>query len=264
MTSPRPRVPLEDKAAETLRKESYWAEVDAKIWAPAERQPVAASTLTHDLIEINTVEEADFEAFHMRHSIGHSWDHYSKMGEIYSIRNAAGFPLATLLVAAGMVVHARQAHNARLSPDLASVLENFAERFDWTVVPDRLPFDYFPLKAPAAMAGTTVTLIEREGEAGIKTFTATFGGEISEATFGRLCDFLKDDPVFDPDILAASFEGEKPTGAVELRSIQVTDLDEPLPARSFTADQFALALNGCLALRDEAKETAPSSMAPGC
>jgi hypothetical protein len=134
------RRPLEDDAAEAARTAAYWDWLASA--AVGDDAPVVAwAGLGWRWARLTTPAQADYEARHMRHSIGHSWDKYSSFGELYSLRGPDDLPEATVLVSGGRVVHAREHENARLSPPNAAALESLAARMGWEIVPEPTPFD---------------------------------------------------------------------------------------------------------------------------
>jgi hypothetical protein len=141
-----PRRPLQDADSEALRTDGYWDGYWA--WLDATRIVGDSASAVLDDAEgagrwcrLRDSADADYEAFHMRHSIGHSWDKYATFGDVFSLRSANGIPAATVLVASGAAVHAREQDNARLSPANAAALARFAEAAGFVVRPDDLPFD---------------------------------------------------------------------------------------------------------------------------
>lgn len=137
------RAPLQDPEAETARVDAYWQWLESS----QKRDPQAsfAGYAVHAPLlwrKIETAYQADHEAWHMRHSIGHSWDKYSALGDIYSLRSGDKAPEATVLVADGVVVHAREHRNARLSPENMTHLLDFCSLKGFEHKPDALPFDF--------------------------------------------------------------------------------------------------------------------------
>jgi hypothetical protein len=139
-TWPEGRRPLADEARDAERRERYWSwnEATGPRPGPDSAPRVAAAPDGRAWHRLGDPLQADFEASHMRHSIGYNWDHYSAMGEILSLRSE-GLPEATVLVADGTVVHARRRENAPLLPaDLAAV-RALAGTWGWAVLdPDLL------------------------------------------------------------------------------------------------------------------------------
>ena len=137
------RIPFADSEAETSRVDAYWQWLEAS----QERDPQASFAgyaVNAPLLwrKIDTAAQADHEAWHMRHSIGHSWDKYSAMGDIYSLRSDGDTPEATVLVVERLVVHAREHRNARLSPDNKTHLLDFCRLKGFDIKPNALPFDF--------------------------------------------------------------------------------------------------------------------------
>ena len=136
------RMPLQDTAAEAARTSAYWA------WSGTRQLPPSKAPVTADAegggswVRLMDGADADWEAAHMQHSIGHSWDRYSGLGTIYSLRSEDGLPQATVLVDhEGCVVHAREHENARLSPEHAMALRAIARYMNWTIRPEDHEFD---------------------------------------------------------------------------------------------------------------------------
>ena len=129
------RRPLPDETDDALRRARYWE------WSgrfgpelgPDAAPRVAAAPDGRAWHRLGDPDQADFEAFHMRHSIGYNWAHYSGMGEILSLR-ADGIPQATILVADGTVVHARRRENAPLEPADLAALDALAAERGWSVL----------------------------------------------------------------------------------------------------------------------------------
>lgn len=130
------RRPLPAEADDALRRARYW-EWSARVGpdlGPDDAPRIATAGDGRAWHILAHAGQADFEAFHMRHSIGYNWDHYSGLGEIYSLRSD-GVPQATFLVADGVVVHARRAQNAPLEPADHSALSTLAAERGWRVAP---------------------------------------------------------------------------------------------------------------------------------
>lgn len=137
------RVPLDDPEAEEIRKEAYWRRLDAD-GPPIDRaRTIGEGADGWRWVVLADAADADFEAYHMRHSVGHSWGRYSAFGTIFGLRSPDGIPKATVLMAGNAAVHAREERNARLSPENEARLEAFAAAGGWTVRKDELPFEAF-------------------------------------------------------------------------------------------------------------------------
>lgn len=164
-----PRVPLSDEVDENERKAAYWAYLDA---AAAEGAVVDSASHVADAAEgghwvrLVSAADADFEALHMRHSIGHSFGKYGAFGEIFSLRSADGLPQATVLFSGGEAVHAREHQNARLSDGNMAELAAFAASMGMTV---RAEPSFDLLAWDEAAANTRLDYLHR-GPDGIKTF----------------------------------------------------------------------------------------------
>jgi len=137
------RSPLEDPAAEDARVDAYWQWLEASTGRDS-HGAFAGYAIHAPLLwrKIETADQADHEAWHMRHSIGHSWDKYSALGDIYSLRSEGDTPEATVLVIEGLVVHAREHRNARLSPENQAHLLDFCRLKSFDIKADALPFDF--------------------------------------------------------------------------------------------------------------------------
>lgn len=156
------RAPLIDKSAEEARKEAYWAWLDDSDPTDDEKGAFAGYAVNAPRFwrRIDGPAAADHEARHMRHSIGHSWDVYGAMGDVYSLRDGDETPHATVLVVDGEVVHAREEHNSRLSRYNQTLLGQFAEQKGWTVRPDATMFDIIR-NTDELSVNTRITLLHR-------------------------------------------------------------------------------------------------------
>jgi len=129
------RRPLPDEPDDAARRARYWD------WSnavgpdlPADAAPLVATAPDgRGWHRLEDAAQADFEAFHMQHSIGYNWDHYSGMGEIRSLR-AGGVPQVTILVAGGTVVHARRPRNEPLEPADLVALRALADAEGWRML----------------------------------------------------------------------------------------------------------------------------------
>jgi hypothetical protein len=138
-----PRSPLQDPSQEDLRTARYWAELE-EAGQPADAASVVGSTSEGgSWVLLSNAQDADFEAWHMRHSIGHSWDKYSSIGSIHGLRSKDGIPQVTALEAGGAIIHAREARNARLSASNMALLEEFCRARGWMVQPEAHPFEIY-------------------------------------------------------------------------------------------------------------------------
>ena len=133
------RFPEDEPQAEHERVTAYWEWLENNV-SPDNSRPVFRIG-NNTWKRLHTPEDADFEARHMRHSIGHSWDKYSAFGYIFSLRAADNTPQATILVRGNDVVHAREHCNARLSEESMSALRTFCFYAGFVIVPDEHPFE---------------------------------------------------------------------------------------------------------------------------
>lgn len=137
------RSPVDNPEAETARVDAYWQWLGASTGGDR-RAAFAGYAVNAPLLwrKIETPAQADYEAWFMHHSIGHSWDKYSALGDIYSLRSGDDKTEATVLVADGVVIHAREHRNARLSPENRTHLLDFCQLKGFDIKPDDLPFDF--------------------------------------------------------------------------------------------------------------------------
>lgn len=224
------RSPLQDPAAEADRTAAYWAWIDdAEVQGAT--PPVATASNGGHWAQLLSADDADFEAAHMRHSIGHSWAKYSTMGEIYSLRSPQGIPEATVLVAGGVVIHAREHRNARLSSENMRALEDFATESGWAIKPDTLPFDV--LQDEQAPNTKFVYLLRGGGNA--KLFSeAVVAGHLTDRQIASMAEAMGAENRFVPsdiglpgldgggnsdcaahELLAIRFTSEPPTHALD-------------------------------------------------
>jgi hypothetical protein len=172
------RIPFADSEAETSRVDAYWQWLEAS----QERDPQASFAgyaVNAPLLwrKIDTAAQADYEAWHMLHSIGHSWDKYSSLGDIYSLRSGDDEPEATVLVADGVVVHAREHRNARLSPENCSHLLDFCQLKGFVIKPDALPFDFHENDG---CPNTMLRALRRPPEGGKEFHEVVFAGRATK------------------------------------------------------------------------------------
>lgn len=198
------RAPLGDAAAEGERKAGYWAWLDAR--APSGQ---GGEFLMRGLAEgahwrrLTDAADADYEAREMRHSIGHSWGVYGAAGDVYSLRDARNAPQATVMAVNGVIVHAREHQNSRLSPDNQAEMEAFAQASGLVIRPDRLRFDVM-IDDTLAAGNTRVTLLHR-GPGGRKDFfTAVVSGRFSGTDAESLHEEFGPDPLTAPVIGASA------------------------------------------------------------
>jgi hypothetical protein len=196
---PLERQPLSDWTSESARTQAYWSWLEAKAASVRDGSlDVAHAFGGGRWVRLSSAGDADYEAKHIRHSIGHSWDRYSKIGEIYSLRDEDNLPLATVLVqdvaGAKVVVHAREHENARLSVANMAALEAFAESRDYRISQEPLPFDFFDDDGPS----TAVKYFHRAPD-GAKTFsTVVLGGRLTRQQATQMAATLADGRLFDP------------------------------------------------------------------
>lgn len=237
------RYPLADRDAEDQRVLAYWA------WLEHQRQQgqeggssqfrgdgvrLATSADGRAWVELASADQADFEALHMDHSIGHSWDKYSGLGRIVSLRSLEGLPEATILVAGTAVVHAREFRNTRLSDANEAALHLLAAEMGWTIKPDRHAFDvlYDP-EAP----NTRIVYILRAQD-GTKSFgQATFAGRLSDADVNDIARVLEDGKRLMP-------------GWIGLPSLGDADAEHELACIRDTRDQATVPVHVNLMLAD--------------
>ena len=108
-----PRIPLADEWADEERRSRYWDWSNQAGPSLPEGGTIARVRLADggSCVRIGNHVQADYEAFHMQHSIGYNFDHYAALGDIYSLRNADNVPQMTFLVAGNQIVHARAPAN---------------------------------------------------------------------------------------------------------------------------------------------------------
>lgn len=240
------RQPLADEAQESARTTAYWEWLDAARLSfvdTAER--VSGASRGGSWAKLDGPQDADYEASHMRHSIGHSWSKYSGFGDIYSLRSADGLPQATVLVSAGSVVHAREHENARLSSDNEADLAAFAASMGWAIKPDPMAFDVLAWDAGAP--NTRLAYLHR-AEDGTKTFgNVVLQGRVSEDRFVVIEAALRGGKCFDPrDVGLASLAGPVEGSEHELMSFRyvwddptIADAEAILAALGTRRDEVA-------------------------
>ena len=183
------RSPLEDPAAEDARVDAYWQWLEAT--TGRDRHPAFAGYAVHAPLlwrKIETPAQADHEAWHMRHSIGRSWDKYSALGDIYSLRSGDDAPEATVLVADGVVVHAREHRNARLSPENMTHLLDFCSLKGFERKPDTLPFDFHENEG---CPNTMLRALRRPPEGGKEFHEVVFPGRATQDQVELLVEALQ-------------------------------------------------------------------------
>lgn len=227
-----PRAPYADPVEEAARTEAYWVWLDEQ---PAQIGDAAnfadADYRGGRWRQITTSDEADYEARAMRHSIGHSWDKYSGFGDIYSFRNADDVPQMTILVADGVVVHAREHRNARLSKQNRETLMIRAEDMGWDVKPDRFRFEV--MTDEDAKANNTRVVFVQRGESNAKTFftivvRGRFTADQAQAAhdeFGR--NSHAPAMVHLGDLPRGVFGDQKPLSLVPLEIVSIRHVKDP-------------------------------------
>lgn len=178
------RSPLEDPAAEDARVEAYWKWLEAT--TGRDRLAAFAGYAVHAPLlwrKIETPTQADHEAWHMRHSIGHSWDKYSAVGDIYSLRSGDDKPEVTVLVADGVVIHAREHRNARLSPENMTHLLDFCILKGFEHKPDALPFDFHENEG---CPNTMLRALRRQTDGAKDFHQVVFSGRATESQVEEL------------------------------------------------------------------------------
>ena len=198
---PGGRIPLADEAAEAMRTNSYWAWLTERADHIADAaRPVVKMDEGHWALLQNGAD-ADYEALHLRHSIGHSWGKYSTFGDIFSLRDGDNRPQATVLVADKVVVHAREAENARLSVANEAALQAFTEVMGFSIKADPLPFDM--LKTPDDQAdrltNTRMRYLHRADDNTKTIGSVVLEGRLSDRQINALASGLKDGRVFLPN-----------------------------------------------------------------
>lgn len=212
------RRPLKDPEAEAARKQAYWDWLDRGDRRLKGMAEFVAYGVNAPLWwrRLETPEQADYEADFMHHSIGHSWDHYSQIGEVYSLRGRDETPKATILVKDGVVIHAREHRNARLAPEHMRALEDLAEMKGWAIEPDKLVFDHF--ENPGTR-NTEIRILARQ-PSGAKVFTTTIlSGSLSAGEAEALSNSLEmtERPTFEAGRLSADLAD---LGEVEIVSLK--------------------------------------------
>lgn len=236
-----PRKPFEDEAAETARKEAYWAWLDeAALTGPGGEFVADGVSGDAHWRRLMSADDADYEAREMRHSIGHGWGVYGGMGEVFSLRDAENAPQATVLVVGGVVVHAREHQNSRLSPESRAELGALAQARGWDIRPDKYRFEVMAEEAPEAV-NTRITLLHR-GAGGEKLFfSAVVSGRFTEEDAAAVHETFGPDELAAPLISAKDLPGgllpPEAAGALEIVSLRHTaeaadavSLDEVLEA----------------------------------
>lgn len=131
------RIPALSEQQEMKRVSQYWKYLDAK----SSNIIDSSLDLGAGWHKLRNEDDADYEAWYMKHSIGHSWDKYSKIGDIYSMRDHNNIPEVTILVKDGVIIHAREERNIRLSPEHMERMKQFAKKMDFIIQPDEFEFD---------------------------------------------------------------------------------------------------------------------------
>lgn len=129
-----PRYPLDNELENLLRFETYWKYLLCTRPEDDQRSPLLILG-DHFLKDIKTEEQADYEAYHLVHSIGVNFYKYSQLGDNYSIRTQENKPLCTLLVHSQKCIHARQIANDPLNDQNFSLLTQFCQAMGFTWAP---------------------------------------------------------------------------------------------------------------------------------
>lgn len=139
-----PRVPYDNDQQDQMRTQAYWTWLQ-KNDGSIKDNSFLETTLTDGKkwVRLLNANDADYEASFMGHSIGHSWDKYSKFGDIYSLRSVDNHPLATILVSNNSVVHAKEHNNANLSQKNNKYLQYFCTQMNFKVSHNDHSFDYY-------------------------------------------------------------------------------------------------------------------------
>ena len=128
------RRPIPGDQEDAARRAEYWEWSEAAGDLPeGGAEMVSYAPGNCHWAKLENAVQADYEARHMRHSIGYNWDHYTAMGQILSLRSQNMIPWVTILVAENRVVHARRAANAPLGLHDLRALRALARAKGWTV-----------------------------------------------------------------------------------------------------------------------------------
>lgn len=203
-----PRYPDEDDSVEEERTGIYWEWLDGQE-APGDAMAEFSTYIPEQPIWVRKItepEHADYEAAHMRHSIGHSWAEYNSTGDIYSLRTDDERPLATVMVSEGVVVHARGQFNTRLDAVAARALESLCQLKGWSQHPDPLEFDHYIDPYIARDEENTLMRVARRGDQGEVTISEhVLEGALDPDQASRLNDYLKQGRSFSPSTFEAAF-----------------------------------------------------------
>lgn len=229
-----PRLPLAELGDESARTQGYWDWLEAKGAIDGSKMLERLSNRS-EWRELRSASDADFEAFTMRHSIGHSWDRYSAMGRILSFRNPAGKPEFTALLADGVFVHVREHRNARLANVNRTALDEFAERNCLEVAPEQPGFDCFDR---GEGSNTRIRYLQRECDNSKKFGELVVEGRLHEDAIRRIRDTTDERGSFDAGRGGLPLLSEAPEG-YELLCIDFVDSVPGHPLLAAAA--FALA-----------------------
>ena len=202
------------------RVELYWS------WLEENRDVIKDTSTSllsteqgQSLVALKTLEQADYEALHMQHSIGYNFTHYSGFGDLYSIRSPENTPLVTLLVSKGNIIHYKEEQNASLSEKNLEILKDIADKMGWMIPSSSLDysFDFFK----NAGSNTKIAYFFRDPDTNEKTF--------SQFYLKGLIDFKQVEDInnlgggFLPENLSLSgFDNQN----VEIKTIAWTDESE--------------------------------------
>lgn len=235
-----PRTPYADPVEEAARTEAYWAWLDAQ---ETFQECAFVGDAEHGKgtwRQLTTADQADYEAREMRHSIGHSWDKYSAMGEIYSYRNMIDVPQMTVMVINNVVVHAREHQNTRLSVNNLVTLMMAAHEKGWAVKPDRFRMEAMFDASPEAV-NTQLVCVQRDDNNAKTFFTTVLTGTFSEADAQALHDAFGTGVYTSPILRLADlprniFGDPKPNGLEDLEIVSLRQTAKPPTTRVQVAD----------------------------
>jgi hypothetical protein len=160
-----PRHPLDDEKAEKARTEAYWAALDRSPPGGDCAERIGDASEGRFWVRLATSADADYEAYRMRHSIGHSFDRYAAFGTLLSLRSPENVPLMTVLVSGNRAIHYREERNSRPCAAHLADLERFMALTGGSVAPEDGAFDDFDGEG----RNTRLAWVRRGGD-GSKTF----------------------------------------------------------------------------------------------
>lgn len=208
---------LADRNAEEARREAYWAWVRNTPGAgdPGGEFVTYVPNAPFWWRHLRTATQADHEARALEHSIGHDWEDYSAMGQIYSLRGKNEEPLATVLVADREIIHVRERRNARPGPETTAAVACLAGAKDLEIRPEPLAFD---LGEGDLGPATEITFVKRSGLE--KTFeTRVFEGQLSWSEAELISGLLQltPEPTFPAEGITRALRGD-----IEIVSARLT------------------------------------------